>query len=194
MIQTNLSTRPFYNEGAVRMALLALAIVVALFTVFNVTRVVQLSRRGGGASSQAARDESQAADLRHQASQLRAKIDPKQIELVTNEAHKANDLIDRRTFSWTELFNRFETTLPEDVRITSVRPKVDTTKGTTITITVVARTIEDVYQFILNLQDTGAFSNLIPRDDRFNDQGLVETIIEGRYAPSHAPGGGGATP
>ena len=113
-------------------------------TIFNVTRFAQLTNRDSGLVAQIARDEARATDLRTQAARLRATIDPKQIELVTNEARKANDLIDRRTFSWTELFNRFETTLPDDVRITSVRPKVDTVKGTTLTITVVAKTVEDV--------------------------------------------------
>ena len=188
MIQTNLSTRPFYNERVVNLALTLVAVVALAATLFNVTRIAQLTRRDSGLSTQISRDEAHAADLRAQAVRLRATIDPKQIELVTNEARKANDLIDRRTFSWTELFNRFETTLPEDVRITSVRPKVDTVKGTTLTITVVAKTVEDVYQFMANLEATGAFSGLLPRDDRFNEQGLLETVIETTYAPTAAAG------
>ena len=41
-------------------------------------------------------------------------------------AREANQLIDRRAFSWTDLFNRFEETLPADVRIVAVTPQVDT--------------------------------------------------------------------
>ena len=187
MIRTNLSTRPFYNERAVNLALLLVAVVVIAATLFNVTRFVQLRNRDSGLSAQISRDEARAAELRAQAARVRATIDPKQIELVTNEARKANDLIDRRTFSWTELFNRFETTIPEDVRITSVRPKVDTVKGTTLTITVVAKKVEDAYQFMANLEATGAFSGLLPRDDRFNDQGMLETIIEAAIHPARRP-------
>ena len=184
MIRTNLSTRPFYNERGVHLALVLVMIVAIAATLFNVTRFAQLKNRDSGLSTQIARDEDRADDLRAQAARLRATIDPRQIELVTNEARKANDLIDRRTFSWTELFNRFETTLPEDVRITSVRPKVDTVKGTTLTITIVAKALEDVYQFMANLEGTGAFSGLLPKDDRFNEQGYLETIIETSYNPA----------
>ena len=60
-----------------------------------------------------------------QAARLRASVDPKQIDVASVDARQANDLIDRRTFSWTELFNRFETTLPDDVRITSCGRKLD---------------------------------------------------------------------
>lgn len=188
MIRTNLATRPFYNERAVHLMLAFVTILVVAATIFNVTRVVQLKQRDSGLSTQASRDETRAAQLRSEAARLRATIDPKQIEFVTTEARKANDLIDRRTFSWTELFNRFETTLPEDVRITSVRPKVDTAKGTTLTITVVARTVEDVYQFMANLEATGAFSNVLPVGDSFNDAGLLDTILQASYTPS-ATGG-----
>jgi len=184
VIRTNLSTRPFYNERAVNLLLGGVAVLAIAATLFNVTRYVQLRAHDSGLSSQIALDEQRAADLRAQAARLRATIDPKQIEFVTNEARKANELIDRRTFSWTELFNWFETTLPEDVRITSVRPKVDTLKGTTLTITVVAKTIEDAYQFMANLEATGAFSDMIPKDDRYNEQGQVESIVEMSYNPA----------
>ena len=36
MLRTNLATRPFYNEGAVRLVLLGLGLVVVAATLFNV--------------------------------------------------------------------------------------------------------------------------------------------------------------
>src|SRR5258708_21330922 len=125
MIRTNLSTRPFYNEGAVRLWLLVLAIAVVLATVFNVTRLLQYSRSDTELAAQASRDEARTADLRASAAELRASVDVRQIAEASNEARVANDLIDRRTFSWTELFNRFEATLPAEVRITAVRPRIE---------------------------------------------------------------------
>src|SRR5439155_11221627 len=116
MIRANLSTRPFYNERAVGLALLVLAVAVAAATAFNVTRVMRYSQSDTALASQASHDEAQAADLRGRAAKLRATIDPRQIEYASTEAQQANELIDRRTFSWTELVNQFETTLPDDVR------------------------------------------------------------------------------
>src|SRR5438067_2656245 len=143
MLRTNLATRPFYNERVVHLAILLLALIVAIASIFNVTRVVQLSRSDTRLGTKASRDEARAAELRAAAARLRGTVDPRQIEFVSVEARKANDLIDRRTFSWTELFNRFETTLPAEVRITSVRPKVDSKTGTTIAMTVLARSVDD---------------------------------------------------
>jgi len=203
VIRTNLSTRPFYNERVVHLWLGAIAAIVLAATVFNVSRIITLSRSGTELATQASRDEARAADLRAQAGKLRATVDPREVEFASAEAKQANDLIDRRTFSWTELLNRFETTLPDDVRITSVRPRVDRTAGTVIQINVVGRNTDDINSFIENLGASGAFTKVRPIEEHTNDDGLLEASLETGYTPSAAagtavtppkPAKGGATP
>jgi Tfp pilus assembly protein PilN len=188
MLRTNLSTRPFYNERVVHLAIVAIALLAALFTAFNVTRVLRLSRSDTTLATQASNDEARARQLRALATRLRGSVDPKQIELVSGQARQANALIDRRTFSWTALFNRFETTIPPDVRITSVRPKFDD-KGNQIVITVVARGVDDVSKFMENLEATGAFVDLLSTEERIGQDGLLEASLESRYVPEAAKGG-----
>ncbi|HWW86366.1 MAG TPA: PilN domain-containing protein [Vicinamibacterales bacterium] len=183
MIRGNLATRPFYNERAIRLWLLIAAVVVGAATIFNVTRILRYSRSDTQLATSASRDESRAADLRQQAAQLRARVDPRQVEFASAEAREANALIDRRTFSWTELFNRFETTLPDEVRITAVRPKLDRDKGIVLQINVVARDFEDVRQFMENLEKTDAFGELRASEDRVNEQGLLDTSLDCVYVP-----------
>ena len=89
---------------------------------------------------------------------LRGSVDLQQIELASTEARQANELIDRRTFSWTDLFNQFETTFPDNVRITAVRPTLDEKGGIVLTINVVARSVDDVDELIRNLEGTGSFT------------------------------------
>jgi Tfp pilus assembly protein PilN len=194
MIRTNLSTRPFYNERLVRLGLLVFLLVVAAATAFNVTRVVRYSRSDTQLSERAARDEARAAELRKSAVRLRATVDPKQIEYASLEARQANDLIDRRTFSWTEIFNLFESALPDEVRITSFRSKID--KGQIIlTITIVARGAEDVSSFMDNMERTGVFSQVgATLEERMNEQGQLQASMETIYLPTvgHAAGRGGA--
>jgi Tfp pilus assembly protein PilN len=175
------------------MWLLAAALVIAALTVVNVTRVLQYSRSDTRLATQASRDEERAADLRRQASRLRASVDPRQIEFKSAEARLANELIDRRTFSWTELLNRFEITLPDDVRIVAVRPKLDKDKNIILTINIVARDLDDVNQFIENLEKSGAFARVLSHEEHPNDQGQFDASVETRYTPTRAKAAGGAT-
>jgi Tfp pilus assembly protein PilN len=183
MIRTNLSTRPFYNERIVRVWLVAFLGIVIVATAFNATRILRYSQSDSQLSTQAARDESRAAELRTAALRLRMTVDPKQIEYASLEARQANDLIDRRTFSWTELFNYFESTLPDDVRITSFRSRVD--KGQiVVTLAIVARGAEDVSRLMDNLERTGAFTRVgATLDERVNEQGQLQASLQMIYVP-----------
>jgi Tfp pilus assembly protein PilN len=184
MLKTNLSTRPFYNERAVRLWLALAATVVVAATLFNVSRVLKYSRSDTQLASQASHDEARAADLRQQATRLRAAVDVRQIDRASNEAKQANELIDRRTFSWTDVFNRFETTLPDDVRIVSMRPRIEPGEGIVLGITVLARRVEDVDRFMKSLEQTGAFTDMRPVEDHVDDSGLIDSTIEARYMSS----------
>lgn len=183
MIRTNLSTRPFYNTRAVRLWLSALALLVVAATVFNIGRVLQYTRSDSVLGTQASQDAERAAALRTEAAQLRSSVDSRQVARVSTEAQLANDLIDRRVFSWTALFNLFEDTLPANVRVTSVRPTVDREGRILLTITVVARAIDDVNQFMENLETTGSFRGLLVRQDQVNEAEQIEASLETYYEP-----------
>ena len=183
MIRTNLSTRPFYNERVVRLWLLAIGVLVVAASIFNVTRIIHYSRSDTELATQASRDEARAAELRASAARLRASVDLKQVDYASSEARQANDLIDRRTFSWTELFNRFEATLPEDVRITSVRHKLEK-RGFVMTIAVVSTDVDQVNQFMENLERTGAFADLLVSEEHFNEHGQLEASLTTLYLPT----------
>src|SRR5438552_3327430 len=182
MIETNLSTRPFYNDKAVRLWVLVLGALVLVATFFNVSRVLYFSGSNTELVRQASQDEQRATQIRAAAAKLRNSVEVKQIEAASVEARQANDLIDRRTFSWTELFNQFEKTLPDDVRITALRPKLDFDRRIVLNITVLARSVEEVSQFMENLERTGAFGRIVPGNERFNEEGQLETVLTAEYA------------
>src|SRR5262249_48089346 len=189
VIRTNLSTRPFYNERSVQMLLLLVALIVVAFTAFNVSRVLRYSRSDTRLATQAARDEARAADLRQQAVRLRATVDTKQIDFASTDAREANDLIDRRTFSWTDLFNRFEATLPDDVLITTVRPSIQN-EGFGLRIGVIARPLDDINMFLETLDATGAFKTTFSAEEHIDEQNQLNAPLESIYLPEvgHATG------
>ena len=190
MIRSNLATRPFYNQRAVQLALLILSLVVAAATAANVIRIAQLSSGDTRMATEASRDETAASTLQRRAARLRASVDVQALAAASVDARRANDLIERRTFSWTELFNRFETTLPDDVRFMDVRPTLDRKRGIVLTVLVAAKSVDDVNQFIDNLQATGAFAQLEKRGESVDARNQLSATLEGVYTPSATQGGG----
>jgi hypothetical protein len=182
MLRTNLSTRPFYNVRAVQLALGLFAGVVLAVTLFNVVEIVRLTASQTSLGASAANAEAEAQRLRGEAAQIRAQINPQELQVVATAAREANTLIDQRAFSWTELFSQFEDTLPPDVRITAVRPRLE--RGVFIVeVGVEARRAEDVDTLIEELEKKGAFHNVLATREQTNDEGLLEAIVAGSYTP-----------
>ena len=183
MIRTNLATRPFYNERIVNVWLLVLALLLVAATLFNVTRVRSDSGSNTELASQATQNVARTNELRRTAAAMRASLDAKQIEAISTDARDANTLIDRRTFSWTALFNRFEMTLPGEVRITAVRPNVDREHRITLSVAIVAKTVADVTEFMSRLDETGSFKDVYSTEERPNEENEIDSVLTMMYVP-----------
>jgi len=180
MLRTNLSTRPFYNERAVHLGLAVVALLVLALTAYNVSRIVVLSRRHTALAAQAGRDEARARERGRQAADLWRGINTAELKTVVAAAQEANGLIDRRTFSWTDLFNRIEATLPPGVMLTSIRPNIEK-DAVTITMVVLGRRVEDIDRFMERLEETRTFRNLLSRQEEITDEDLYRAILQGQY-------------
>jgi hypothetical protein len=188
MLRSNLSTRPFYNDRAVRAGVGAIALVALGLTVYNAGRIWWLRSESGDLRERSEQNESLARDLRQQAQSIRQALNRQELAVVQSAAREANELIDRRAFSWTDLFNRFETTLPPDVRLMAVQPQVDTDGRLLVAMTVVSRRVEDLDAFIDALEKTGAFREVLTRQEEAEDDGSRKSVLQGYYgAPAAAP-------
>jgi len=181
MLRTNLSTRPFYNVRAVQLTLGVFAGLVLGITLFNVVEIIRLSASQRSLGSHAAEAEAEATRLRSEAVRIRSQINPKELQVVANAAREANGIIDQRAFSWTALFGQFESTLPPDVRITAVRPRLERGGTFIVAIAVQARRAEDLDAFVEALESKGAFRDVLAVKEQTSDTGLIEAVIEGTY-------------
>ena len=192
MLHGNLSTRPFYNERGVQILLaLAGALVLAL-TAFNVVRIISLSRENTELSSRTSGDREEAARLRREAAAIRSGINQAELKTIVEAANEANMLIDQRTFSWTEFFNLIEETVPADVMLTEVQPSFQENR-TIINMGVLGKRTEDIDEFIVKLEATGAFHDVLPKQQDVNDDGLTRVIISATYR-GHAEASRARTP
>ena len=183
MLRTNLSTRPFYNARAVHLMLGAAVLIVLVLTLFNLVRGAGLAASEMSLGASAGDAEREAARLRAEAARIRSQINPQELEVVSNAAREANAIIDQRAFSWTDLFTQFEATLPPDVRITAVQPKLQKDGAFVVSVGVDARRAEDLDAFVEALEDGGHFRNVLSTSEQATADGLLQAIVEGTYVP-----------
>jgi hypothetical protein len=186
MLRTNLATRPFYNERAVRVALVLAVVLVAAFTAFNVLQVASLNARNTDVAVRAETAEARTIQHQQQARTITQALNTDTVSAVQQAAREANLLIDRRVFSWTDLFNRFEKTLPENVRVTAVDPQIDRDGRMLLAITVISRRVEDLNEFMDQLEASGGVRDVLVRQDAPLEDGTLRSVVQGYYVPPAA--------
>ncbi len=186
MLRTNLSTRPFYNQRALRVAIAAVALVAVVLSLYNAARIVSLTARNAELSGRAAEAEGRAQELGNESQGIRESMNRADVSATEAAAREANQLIDRRAFSWTDLFNRFEETLPGDVRITGVQPQVDRQGRFLLAIGVVSRSVEAVDAFIGELEKSGAFRTALSVQETLQEDSTFRSVIQAYYTPAAA--------
>jgi len=167
----------------VQIALGVAGTIVLAVTLFNVVQIARLAMSQRSLGARAAEAEEEAVRLRAEAARIRAQINPQELQVVANAAREANQIIDQRAFSWTELFAQFEATLPPDVRVRAVQPRLEREGSFIVAIGVEARRAEDLDAFIEALETAGAFHNVLAVQELTGTSGLIEAIVEGTYAP-----------
>ena len=179
MLRTNLATRPFYNERAVYLVLGLVAVVGLGVIYLEVQQIRDLSRRNTQLTARAESAESDGADLLELTADIQRSISAAALDEVAAAAREANLLIDQRVFSWSDFFNRIETTLPPDVMLTDVRPDID--PGLImVTMGVLGRTLDVITDFIVALEESGAFTG-IPGPDWTTEDGMYRAVVQGQY-------------
>ena len=186
MLRLNLSTRPFYNERAIHITLATVGVLLLGLLVVNAREVVRLSASKTALETTVATDQARATDARQRADRLRAEVKQEELEQVLAEAREANTLIDRRTFSWTELLNFLEATLPADVMLKSVRPSVKDGQ-VVIALGIIGREVDHIDEFMNQLEATGAFSGMLAKDESREEDGTLRATLEGRYIAGAMP-------
>lgn len=183
MLRINLSTRPFYNERGIHLVLALLGIVAVAVLVVGVSRLTSLSRENAVLTAEAERSEQAANAVSEQTIAVRQGATDVELRRLADAAGEANRLIDQRTFSWTEFFNRIEQTLPANVMLTSVRPNIEPGE-LSVAIEIVGREVPDIGSFIEQLEATGAFMNVLAREEELTEEGSYRALLSGQYLPT----------
>ena len=100
------------------------------------------------------------------------------LKRLPSEVELANQLLEKRTFSWTKFLTELEQALPARLALSSVR--LDQA-GTMVRLTGTAAGLEDITTFTVGLQDHATFKDPILAQHRVGPNGLVEFDVTLQY-------------
>ena len=180
MLKSNLATRPFYNDRLVGLTLAVVALAALALTAFNATQLLSLSKERGKFDQTVGKYGDDTRLLENKTAALRSTLDIANLKLLRTGADEANDLIDKRTFSWSEFLAVIEKTLPMGARVVEVSPKPEKSVMN-IDITVVCKTSSDLETFVQALDKSNQFKDVVPTARNANEDGTQTALVEAIY-------------
>ena len=109
-------------------------------------------------------------------------MDKDEVTAVQAAAREANLLIERRAFSWTDLFNRFERRCPRTCASPRSSRRSIAKAGMLIAITTISRRVEDLDAFIDQLEGAGGLRDVIlAAGQTVEEDGTLRSVIQGYY-------------
>jgi len=160
-IDANLASHPFVNHRKFYMIsgmLLALLIGISFW---NYSGYQSARARRREVNERLSRDRVRFEALGRDQDKVLTRLQtPETAEFLDTLEH-VNQLIRRRTFSWTQLLNELERLTPANLQIVTIKPQI---VGPTIIIEIVAngRSSQDNVQFVSNLESSGKFYDVSP--------------------------------
>ncbi|MBS0156471.1 MAG: PilN domain-containing protein [Nitrospira sp.] len=100
------------------------------------------------------------------------------LKRLSSEVDLANQLLEKRTFSWTTFLTELERTIPPRLVLTSVR--LDQSSKT-VQLTGTAVSLEDIMAFTVGLHNHATFKDPVLAQHRVGSNGLVEFDVSVRY-------------
>lgn len=100
------------------------------------------------------------------------------LKRLSFEVELANQLLEKRTFSWTKFLTELEQAIPPRLVLSSVR--LDQA-GKTLQLAGTAMSLEDITAFTVGLQDHATFKDPVLAQHRVGSNGLVEFDVTVQY-------------
>jgi Tfp pilus assembly protein PilN len=154
----NLASDPFRNRTLPWTIAVVVSVVSLLALVFILAKYRQVSAEADTSERQVQAMRTERKALEKQAEEVRQTIPPEQFK--TLEA--AHALVNRKSFSWSQLFSDLEEFLPTSVRVSRINVRAVTQVGdqtrADLDLTVVGREPTDVTGMINEMNRSGTFS------------------------------------
>lgn len=180
----NLSTRPFKPYRARNLALVLLLLILITVSAGQVYTYQQNSSLANGIRGSQQKIKEESEQLTKQLGELNAKMYSGNAAAKMAQVEFLNELLVRKSFSWTKVFANLEEIMPEDVHLLNLRPFIDEKGQLGLNINIRGRSHDAAVGFVKTLEDSEIFGDIaVALEERKDTIGEVEMALSTYYSP-----------
>ncbi len=172
-IDINLSSRPFVNYRKFYLIAGFLLGLLLIVSYWNFSEYRSSHKRRQVFVESLSNDQMRLEAMGKEEEKLLRSLQTAETSDFLDRVEYINQIINRRTFSWTRLLNDLEKLTPPNLQLASIKPQVRG-KDLVIEIVVKGRNTQEMIQFVLNLENSGKFMDVSPMyEDLSKNPGFV---------------------
>ncbi|MEA2336999.1 MAG: type pilus assembly protein PilN [Thermoanaerobaculia bacterium] len=164
-IHLNLASRPFRDYRPVYAAVVLMALLTAFLALNNVDTFLRYRTETKTTRANIAKLEGDIAAEQRKTDSLSQRLKGVDLKLLASQTEFANAQLAERAFSWSELLDRLERVLPNDVRLHSVTPSFDKDGLVHLAMTCVTKTGDGLTATINRFNADPHFANAFPTSE-----------------------------
>jgi Tfp pilus assembly protein PilN len=164
-LHLNLASRPFRDYRPVYAAVVLMALLTAFLALNNVDTFLRYRTETKTTRANIAKLELQIADEQRRTETFAQRLRGVDLKLLASQTEFANAQLAERAFSWSELLDRLEKVLPNDVRLLSVNPSFDKDGLVHLSMTCITKTGEGLTATINRFNADPHFANAFPLNE-----------------------------
>lgn len=174
----NLSSRYRRYLAPLRLVLVGACGLLLVSILWNIGQVIVTYRASWQIAAELERVRQQDQQLLAEAAQEGIDLSDAALRQLPAEVALANQLLEKRTFSWTMFLSGLEQAIPPRLALSSVRLDPG---GSIVHLTGTAMSLEDITAFTVGLQDHPKFKDPVLAQHRAEGNGLVGFDVTVRY-------------
>ena len=174
----NLSSRYRWYLAPARLVIMLVAGIIGVAILWDISRVWLAWQEVESMESALTQVLDRDRDLLKEAQEEGIDLSEAALQVLPKEIEFANQLIEKRSFSWTKFLTELERAIPQRIALNSIRLDPG---NSTIMLTGSAKALEDVTTLTVTFQDHPQFREPVLGQHRDMGNGLVEFDLSIKY-------------
>ena len=158
----NLASRPYRDYRPVYIVVVIASLLIAFMLLNNIETGYRYARDTRTTREKIATVEQQTRTEDDRAALANQRIKSFNVKVLSDQAQFVNARLAERAFSWSELLDRLERVIPDDVRLESVTPSFSKNGTVHLTLDAVAKTNAGMVRTLDRFNHDPRFANAFP--------------------------------
>ncbi len=169
-LHLNLASRPYRDYRPLYAVVVVTSLLIAFMLLNNIETGYRYVRETKSTRAKIADIESQIETEQRKTAEINQRLRGVNVKSLADQAQFVNARLAERAFSWSELLDRLERVLPDDVRIESVAPSFGKEGLVHLTLLAVGKNGEGMVRTLDRLNHDLHFANAFPTaEDRLDN-------------------------